>query len=56
MDKQQKIKLIEEAGFMLWGNEEWNPGDIVDWAARYDDELFKLIDLVEAYTNTQVDK
>jgi len=30
---------------MLWGNEPWNPGDVVDWSARYDDELQRFADL-----------
>jgi hypothetical protein len=42
-----KIKqLAEDAGFMLWANEEWNPGDVVDWSARYDDELQKFAELI----------
>jgi hypothetical protein len=40
------IRLIEQAGFCLWQNESWNPGDIVDWSARYDDELKALIGLI----------
>ena len=39
-------KLAEQAGFMLWKNESWNPGDVVDWSARYDDELIKFYDLI----------
>ena len=39
-------ELAEQAGFMLWKNESWNPGDVVDWSARYDDELEKFYDLV----------
>ena len=31
--------LVKRAGFVLWGNESHNPGDVVDWASRYDDEL-----------------
>lgn len=40
------LELAEQAGFMLWGNESWNPGDIVDWSARYDDELAKFAELI----------
>ena len=32
-------QLAEQAGFVLWDQESWNPGDVVDWSARYDDEL-----------------
>lgn len=39
-------KLAEEAGFMLWGEETWNPGDAIDWSARYDTELEKFADLI----------
>lgn len=31
--------LAERAGFVLWQDEPWNPGDVVDWSARYDEEL-----------------
>lgn len=33
------IKLADEAGFCFWRDEPWNPGDIIDWASRYDDEF-----------------
>lgn len=43
----EKIKgLAEQAGFMLWQNESWNPGDIIDWSARYDKELEAFADLI----------
>lgn len=45
MNKRTK-ELAEEAGFMLWADEHWNPGDVIDWSARYDDELEKLVELV----------
>ena len=45
MNEQIK-QLAEQAGFMLWKNESWNPGDVVDWSARYDDELIKFYDLI----------
>jgi len=32
-------KLAEDAGFVLWKNEDWNPGDVIDWASRYDNEF-----------------
>lgn len=42
-----KIKqLAEQAGFMLWANEPWNPGDVVDWSCRYDNELQKFAELI----------
>ena len=43
----ERIKeLAEQAGFMLWGKETWNPGDVVDWSARYDEELEKFAELI----------
>jgi len=43
----ERIKqLAEQAGFMMWGDEAWNPGDVIDWAARYDDELEKFAELI----------
>jgi hypothetical protein len=38
--------LVEEAGFILWQKEEWNPGDVVDWSCRYDIELVRFGELV----------
>ena len=40
------IELAEQAGFGLWGKESWNPGDVIDWSARYDKELETLCDLI----------
>ena len=43
----ERIKqLAEQAGFVLWKNESWNPGDTVDWSCRYDDELEKFAKLI----------
>ena len=39
-------ELAEHAGFVLWGDEEWNPGDTVDWSSRYDAELEKFAELI----------
>ena len=39
-------ELAEKAGFILWGNESWNPGDTIDWSCRYDDELTKFVELI----------
>ena len=40
------IKLAKKAGFIPWGKEDWNPGDVIDWSARYDDELEKFSHLL----------
>ena len=43
----ERIKeLTKRAGFVLWKNEAWNPGDTVDWSCRYDDELEKFAELI----------
>jgi len=39
-------QLAEQAGFVLWQDEEHNPGDVIDWASRYDDALVKYTELV----------
>lgn len=40
--------IAEQAGFLLWDNEEWKPeGVIVDWAYEYnDDALVKFAELI----------
>ena len=38
--------LAEKAGFVLWGDEAWNPGDAIDWSSRYDDELTKYTEFL----------
>ena len=45
MNKRIK-ELAEEAGFVMWADEEWNPGDVIDWSNSYDKELQQLIKLV----------
>jgi hypothetical protein len=45
MKERTKI-LAEQAGFMMWQDEDWNPGDVIDWASRYDDELQTFSDLL----------
>lgn len=39
-------KIAEQAGFMMWGYEDWNPGDVIDWSARYDQELEQFANLL----------
>jgi hypothetical protein len=42
-----KIKqLAEQAGFVLWADEAWNPGETIDWASNYDEEIVKYTELV----------
>ena len=43
----ERIKeLAEKAGFILWGEEIWNPGDAIDWSSGYDAELTKFVELI----------
>lgn len=39
-------ELAEQAGFQFWEDEPWNPGDIIDWSCRYDDEFKKFAELI----------
>jgi len=44
----ERIKeLAQEAGFVLWSNEEWGPGEgHVDWSCDYEDALVKYTELI----------
>ena len=43
----EQIKLFaEQAGFVMWEDEPWNPGDVVDWSTRYDTELEKFANMI----------
>ena len=43
----ERIKqLAEVAGFVLWQDESWNPGDVIDWSCRYDDEFKRFAELI----------
>ena len=43
----ERIKeLARRAGFMFWQDEEWNPGDVVDWSCKYDAEMEKFAELI----------
>lgn len=39
-------RLAEEAGFILWSDEKWNPGETIDWASNYDKAIVKYTELV----------
>ena len=46
MIMDSKIKnLANQAGFRMWSDEEWNPGDVVDWSCSYDEQLIKFYEL-----------
>ena len=43
----ERIKLFaEQAGFVMWEDESWNPGDVIDWSSRYDTELEKFANII----------
>ena len=46
MDSKIKI-LAVQAGFSMWSDEEWNPGDVVDWSCSYDKQLIKFYELAQ---------
>ena len=46
MMNEQIKELAEQAGFVLWQDESHNPGDVIDWGSRYDDELVKFAELI----------
>ena len=39
-------KLAEQAGFVLWKDEAYNPGDVIDWGSSYDGELVNYTELL----------
>ena len=39
-------QLAERAGFVLWADEAWNPGETIDWSSNYDQEIVKYTELV----------
>jgi hypothetical protein len=36
--------LAERSGFILWQEEDWNDGSVVDWSCNYDAELQNFYD------------
>jgi hypothetical protein len=38
--------LAEQAGFVLWKDESYNSGDVIDWSSSYDNELKKFAELI----------
>jgi hypothetical protein len=39
-------ELAKKSGFVLWQDESWNPGNVVDWSSDYDAELEKFAELI----------
>lgn len=44
--------LARACGFVLWGDEAWNPGDVIDWASSYDKELEAFADALVRHVAT----
>ena len=43
MNNKKFLDLAKEAGFVVWGKEDWGPGpEYVDWSCDYDKELESL--------------
>lgn len=47
-------RLVRQAGFVLWSDEDWGPGsDYIDWNTEYDRELEALCkSIVQECANT----
>ena len=45
---KDKVKqLAEQAGFVLWNDEDWKPeSQVIDWSSVYDKELEKFAELI----------
>jgi hypothetical protein len=54
--KDRFKNFADQAGFALWGDEAWNPGDVVDWSSRYDAELEKFGELIDAEWRHRIDE
>ena len=53
----ERIKqLALEAGFVPWGDESWNPGDVIDWSSSYDTELTCFAQLIVRECAIALDK
>ena len=39
-------ELAEQAGFILWADEPWSRGQVVDWGSNYDIQLEKFAELI----------
>ena len=47
MNNKKFLDLTREAGFVVWGKEDWGPGpEYVDWSCDYDKELEALCELI----------
>ena len=40
------LELAKQAGFIMWNDESCNPGDVIDWSSRYDEEFVKFAELI----------
>jgi hypothetical protein len=42
--KKSISALAERSGFILWKDEDWNDGSVIDWSCNYDVELQNFYD------------
>ena len=45
MNKQIKL-FAEQAGFVMWEDEPYNPGGVIDWSSEYDTELERFANML----------
>ena len=45
--KKKIKKLAKKAGFVIWDDSSWGPGEgNIDWSCDYDKELTKFVELI----------
>jgi hypothetical protein len=49
-------KLLEDAGFGMWGDEEWGPGPgHIDWSSTYDNEFEQFLKLLADHIYARIE-
>jgi hypothetical protein len=49
-------KLLEDAGFGMWGDEEWGPGPgHIDWSSLYDNEFEQFLKLLADHIYARIE-
>jgi hypothetical protein len=48
--------LLEDAGFGMWGDEEWGPGPgHIDWSSLYDNEFEQFLKLLSNHIYASIE-
>jgi hypothetical protein len=48
--------LLEDAGFGMWGDEEWGPGPgNIDWSSYYDNEFEQFLKLLSDHIYASIE-